>query len=81
MCMMSVVTAYGQGVSPNSWTPGTWKQFVDLTKQVEVLDTDLGEPECIDPGKAEWMREMEERMRALEAHAFRNSAFRQDDRI
>lgn len=81
MCMMSVVTQYGMGVDHNSWTPQTWQQFTDLTKQVEKLDTDLGEPECIDPGKAQWMQEMEARMQALEAAAFRNAAFRQDDRI
>lgn len=77
MCMMSVLTGYGQTQVPGaSWTPETWRQFRVVAENVDALDAALGEPECIDPGKDAWMQEMETRMQALEAATFRNSAFR-----
>lgn len=58
MCMMSVVTGYGMGVQQNHWTPVTWKMFQDLVARVDKLDSALGEHECIDPAKDEWLKKM-----------------------
>ena len=74
MCMMSVLTQYGRDrVADTAWTPQSWQQFKDITGQVEKLDTDLGEPDCVDPEKAAWMQRIEERIERIEANAFRNA--------
>lgn len=67
MCMMSVVMAYGRGVDASSWTPASYQRFKDVAAEIETLDVELGEPECVDPEKTTWMRDVEERLRRLES--------------
>lgn len=66
MCMVSVVFDYGRTVPPTSWTPDTWSQYQEILRKIEELDKKLGEPECHDPEKATWMKDIEDRLKALE---------------
>lgn len=66
MCMVSVVYDYGRTVPQTSWTPDTWSQFQEILKRIDELDKKLGEPECHDPMKAAWVKEVEERLKKLE---------------
>jgi len=68
MCSVSVIYDYGRTQVPlTSWTRDSWVDFKDIIRRLEALDKKLGEPDCEDPAKAAWMREVEARLAALEA--------------
>lgn len=67
MCYVSVILDYGRNRIPiNQWDRQSFDQFQRVVKEAEVLDATTGQPDCEDPEKAQWMREVEERLRALE---------------
>ena len=67
MCMMSVVHQYVQDRVPSwTWTDNSYSDFKEILKQIEALDKKLGQPDCVDPKKAAWMKAVEERLAALE---------------
>lgn len=67
MCMVSMVMDYGmQRVPAQNWTLDTWTQYQQILALLKQLDTKLGEPECHDSAKAEWMQQVEERLAKLE---------------
>ena len=67
MCAMSVVMDYGRmRIPPNQWTPESFGDFKEILRRLDALDQKLGQPECHDPAKAAWMREVEERLEKLE---------------
>lgn len=59
MCTVSAVHQYGYGMNPGQWTRPLIDEFNDLVKQAEQFDTAAGEPDCIDPKKAEWLIHVE----------------------
>lgn len=67
MCVISVVFDYGRERIPSEqWTQEAYDQFKKILEEAAKLDTVLGEPNCEDPKKAEWMKEVERRLDALE---------------
>lgn len=67
MCTISVIFDYGrERIGVERWTPETFDQFKKILEEAAKLDTVLGEPDCEDPKKAEWMKEVERRLDALE---------------
>jgi hypothetical protein len=67
MCSVSAVHDYfGQRPSV-PWTPDTFRDYQEIVRRLDALDRKLGEPACDDPAKAAWMREVEARLKALEA--------------
>lgn len=66
MCATSAIYDYF-GTRPQiGWTRDTFSDFQEIIKRLERLDAKLGEPDCDDPRKAAWMREVEARLTALE---------------
>lgn len=64
MCVQSVISDYfGQRTY---WTSQQFKDVKDLLDHAAKIDRALGEPECIDPEKEEWMKKVEERLAVLE---------------
>ena len=53
--------------APIDWTPETWKMLKEVIERLKVLDAKTGQPDCEDPAKAAWMREVEERLAKLES--------------
>jgi hypothetical protein len=66
MCMVSVVSDYGMTITPNTWTRDTFSEYQEILKRIGDLDAKLGQPDCVDPAKEAWMREVERRLSALE---------------
>lgn len=67
MCSVSVIMDYGRTrIPPKQWTPSAWSEYKEILKRLEALDEKLGEPDCEDPAKAEWMENIEKRIAALE---------------
>ena len=82
MCSVSVIYDYfrdrtfpqpwpnpvptGPGLAPIDWTPETLKLLKEIIAQLEVLDAKTGQPNCEDPAKAKWMRDVERRLSRLE---------------
>jgi hypothetical protein len=67
MCMVSMVTEYGRDrIDVIKWTPDTFSEYQEIIRRLEALDEKLGQPDCEDPAKTEWMREVEERLAKLE---------------
>lgn len=69
MCVVSNIFDYGRYRVPyNTWTqtPGAWDAYKKLIEAGKQFDEVAKEPDCEDPGKAEWMAEIEERLRKLE---------------
>jgi hypothetical protein len=66
MCMVSVVMDYGRNIPQQQWTTPLWNDFSEVIRRLDALDKKLGEPECHDPAKAAWMREVEARLAKLE---------------
>lgn len=54
-----------------AWTRDSFEEFKEIIRRLDVLDQKLGQPDCEDPAKAEWMREVEERLSRLESTAAR----------
>lgn len=74
MCAVSAISDYGRQIPFERWTPNGWQQYVELIEQAEKFDEANGEPECEDPSKAQWMKEVEARLQQLEAKAFRQQS-------
>jgi hypothetical protein len=67
MCMVSVISQYGQQQIPRmQWTPDSFSDYKEILRRIEQLDAKLNQPDCVDPAKAAWMREVEDRLAALE---------------
>jgi hypothetical protein len=72
MCVVSVLSGWGQIQPEKMWNTDSWKTFQELINVGEKFDKVAGQPDCIDPEKDAWMKRIEERITALEAAAFRN---------
>lgn len=64
--MKSVILDYGKGILPDAWSSSSFRDYKDLLEKVEILDKELGEPDCEDPDKTPWMKEIEERLAQVE---------------
>lgn len=67
MCMVSVVTLYGQQQPIEHWTPPRWARFTQIVEGARRLDEAMGAPDCEDPAKGEWMKKVEKRLAELKA--------------
>ncbi len=79
MCAVSVVQVYFRERTypqPNTtipwpqpviqWQPDTWKLYREILDKLAELDRKLDQPDCDNPAKAVWMREVEARLAKLE---------------
>lgn len=67
MCMISLVMDYGRtAIPPQTWTRDTFSEYMEIIRRLDALDKKLDQPECIDPEKFTWMKEVEARLAALE---------------
>lgn len=66
MCVMSVMSDYYGRYPMDRWNRRKWEQFQETIPVIEELDRVMGEPDCLDPAKAEWMKRVEERLTQLE---------------
>lgn len=53
-------------VDGREWDRATLDKVKEALRLLGEVDAALGEPDCEDSAKAEWMREVEERLAALE---------------
>lgn len=68
MCAVSVVHDYFRdNTSPGQWTKSEYALLQEVLEKLTILDTKLGQPDCHDPAKAAWMREVEKRLKKLES--------------
>lgn len=44
-----------------------FNEFKEIIRRLDDLDEKLGQPDCHDPAKAAWMREVEARLEKLES--------------
>jgi hypothetical protein len=66
--MVSVIQDYGRARIPRQrWNTDTFGDYKEILKRLESLDAKLGEPDCEDPAKATWMKDVEKRLAALES--------------
>lgn len=67
MCSVSVVHDYMRTHVPQTqWTRDTFNEYQEIIRRLDVLDQKLHQPDCEDPAKAAWMREVEARLTELE---------------
>lgn len=66
MCMISAVVDYGRNIPWQNWTPPLWAEFQELLERVRKIDEKLNQPDCEDPAKQAWMRDVERRLAELE---------------
>lgn len=69
MCLISRVHDWGREIDHAKWTPEALTNFKKLLPAINQLDTQLGEPDCEDPTKSEWLRSMEQRFAEAEGLA------------
>ena len=67
MCMVSVMSVAGSAISVDTWTRPAFNEYQEILRRIADLDAKLGQPDCVDPAKEAWMREVEQRLSALEA--------------
>lgn len=75
MCVMSVIMDYGRYIPDEQWTLPAIKEFRVLIDEAQKFDEVADQPHCEKPEKTAWMEkldEIEERLRNLEAKAFRD---------
>lgn len=59
MCTVSAVTGALQNYKPvQDWTYQSWLGIQKILALCEKLDKQQGEPDCIDPEKDAWIKEM-----------------------
>lgn len=66
MCMVSVMSVAGAQIPVMDWTRPAFNEYQEILKRIEALDKKLGQPDCVDPAKEAWMKQVEERLSALE---------------
>lgn len=66
MCAVSVILDYGRRIHIQDWNQQNWRDFQTLKQQAEEFDRKTDQPDCEDPAKAAWMREVEARLAKLE---------------
>lgn len=70
MCMTSAITEYAhQRIPQFQWTLPVYNEFKVIIEMIEALDRKLGQPDCVDPAKAEYLKQIEERLSKLEMAA------------
>jgi hypothetical protein len=67
MCSVSAVLDYGMQKPPNFWTKDKVAGFKKVVDEAERFDEEQGEPECETDYKIQWLKDLEERVRKLEA--------------
>lgn len=68
MCAVSVIQDYARTViDPQLWTRPVFNEYHEIIRRLGELDAKLGQPDCEDPAKAAWMRDIEERLSKIEA--------------
>ena len=68
MCMVSFITTPTTTLPLPTfpWNHDSWADYKEIIRRLEVLDEKLGQPDCHDPAKASWMKEVEDRLAAVE---------------
>lgn len=66
MCMVSMTSVAGSQILIDTWTRPAFNEYQEILKRIEALDKKLGQPDCVDPAKEAWMRDVEKRLAALE---------------
>jgi hypothetical protein len=59
MCFVSMVHEYHQKLPFEYWTPKKYDQFKDLLKVAEEYDEKTDQKDCLDPKKAEFIKDVE----------------------
>lgn len=67
MCVVSMVLDGARRIPPDLWTRPAWDDFIRILPQIEKVDEKLGQPDCKDPEKERWMKDIERRLKRLEA--------------
>jgi len=67
MCSMSVLHDYMRTNIPiTQWTRKDFNEYKEIIDRLDKLDKKLDQPECDSEDKSAWMKEVEERLEALE---------------
>ena len=70
MCSVSVVHDYfRQQTSPHEWNRDKLNEYKEIIKRLEKLDEHFNQPDCEDPLKTAWVREVEARLEKLETES------------
>ena len=68
MCAVSAMHDYFRTQVPvDAWTPNLFGQYQEIIHRLESLDVAFKQPDCVEADKEAWMREVRERLAALEA--------------
>jgi hypothetical protein len=63
MCAVSVIHDYmSQRVPVERWTPAEYQLLQDILTQVKKLDEALGEKDCEDSSKAQYLQDIRARL-------------------
>lgn len=83
MCLVSMVTDWHQRTYPVThpyWdVSDNHKKFKEILDAVKELDKRLGQPDCVDPKKDEYIKELEARIKRLEDQASKRVAITDQD--
>lgn len=66
MCMVSAIMDYGRSISSDYWNPQTWPSFEEILEKARRWDELNKQPNCEDPEKATWIKDIERRLTELE---------------
>lgn len=67
MCSVSVISDYFGKQPITMWDRPTFNEYKEILDRLEKLDKKLDQPDCVDPAKEAWMREVENRLKVLES--------------
>lgn len=66
MCAVSMVYDSYRDVPHDFWSQPKVDEFKQIIERLDRLDKALGLPECHDPAKAKWLKDLETRIDKLE---------------
>ena len=59
MCVVSMIYDYVREYVPvTQWTPDTFALLEEVLRKLNKLDAKLGQPDCEDPNKAQYLQEV-----------------------
>lgn len=66
MCAVSMVYDYGQRLPYDWWNKERFSKYERLIKEAERFDEETNQPDCEDASKAEFMKNIIERLERIE---------------
>lgn len=72
MCTVSAMYDYGRNIPLKQWTKPGWTEYQELLEKARKFDEIMAQPDCHDPLKTAWIKDVEKRLKKLEGNSLKS---------